>query len=57
VLHQHRQDETFRTALAAAGVEVELVLLPGEGHFFTQMANQAEYLRRMLDWFNHHLRP
>jgi dipeptidyl aminopeptidase/acylaminoacyl peptidase len=52
---RHHQGERFRDALAAAGVEVELVHLPGEGHFFARPQSQAALLRHTLTWFDRHL--
>lgn len=50
------QGKPFCDALAAAGVEVDYVYYEGEGHLFRKPENKAEYLRRMLAWFDRHLR-
>ena len=50
------QGKPFCDALAAAGVEVEYVFYAGEGHLFRKQENQIDYLRRMLEWFDRHLR-
>ena len=50
------QGKPFCDALAAAGVEVEYVFYAGEGHLFRKPENQADYLQRMLDWFDRFLR-
>lgn len=52
----HRQGERFRDALTAAGVEVEYVCYPGEGHGIGRPEHQLDYLRRTLAWFDRHLR-
>jgi dipeptidyl aminopeptidase/acylaminoacyl peptidase len=50
-----RQGARFCDALVAAGVEVEYVQYPGEGHGLSRR-NQPDYLRRMLAWYDRHLR-
>jgi dipeptidyl aminopeptidase/acylaminoacyl peptidase len=50
------QGKPFCAALEAVGVEVEYVYYAGEGHTFRKPENQADYLRRMVDWFDRHLR-
>ncbi len=54
-LTQGQQGQRFRDALQAAGVEVELLLLPGEGHWISQQSNQDHYIQRSLAWFDRHL--
>ena len=56
VMKRMEQGRPFCDALKAAGVEVEYVFYSGEGHTFRQPENQADYLRRMLAWFDRHLR-
>ncbi|MBM3240087.1 S9 family peptidase [Candidatus Poribacteria bacterium] len=51
----HRQGEVFQNALAAAGVEVELVTLAGESHWISKTENQTRYLHLILEWFDRHL--
>ena len=50
------QGKPFCDALAAAGVETEYVYYEGEGHLFRKPENRADYLRRIVDWFDRHLR-
>ena len=50
------QGKPFCDALAEAGVEVEYVFYAGEGHLFRKPENQTDYLRRMVAWFDRHLR-
>ena len=49
------QGKPFCDALAASGVEVEYVFWGGEGHMLRKAENKADYLRRMLAWFDRHL--
>ncbi len=51
-----QQGKPFCDALEVAGVEVDYVHYAGEGHKFRQPENQADYMRRMLAWFDRHLR-
>lgn len=54
---QTRKGEAFRDALVAGGLEVEYVQYPGEGHAMLRPDHQADYLHRMLAWFDRYLRP
>ena len=51
------QSERFEQALGAAGVEVKLIKLPGEGHNFTQPAHQRQWLDEMAHFLTDHLKP
>lgn len=42
----------FFTALKVLGVEAELALYPGTGHGITNRAQQADYLQRVLCWYD-----
>ncbi|MYE86795.1 MAG: S9 family peptidase [Gammaproteobacteria bacterium] len=44
-------------ALAANGVEHELVIYEDEGHGFTHRATQVDSTLRMVNWFKRHLGP
>ncbi len=46
----------FHQALAEAGVETELVIYPREGHGWREREHQLDGCRRMVEWFNQHLR-
>lgn len=46
----------FYNALSAAGVTTELVIYPGAGHGLSKRAQQEDYLRRVLCWFDRHVR-
>jgi dipeptidyl aminopeptidase/acylaminoacyl peptidase len=50
------QGVEFHQALAEAGVETELVVYPREGHGWREREHQLDGCRRMVDWFNRHLR-
>ena len=50
------QGVEFHQALAEAGVETELVIYPREGHGWREREHQLDGCRRMVDWFNVHLR-
>jgi len=56
MMTQRQQGQRFYEALQAAGVEVELFLLPGEGHWINDRNNQADYSQRSLAWFDRHMR-
>ncbi len=51
------QGELLFGALAAAGCETELVVLPGEGHVPASRRYALEAIRRTQDWFDRYLRP
>ena len=46
----------FYYALKALGVETELVVYPREGHSLDERAHQIDFQRRMLAWFDKHLK-
>ena len=50
------QGYEFYHGLRAAGVETEMVVYPNEGHGIGTPANQVDLNRRVLDWFDRHLR-
>ncbi|HEY5756360.1 MAG TPA: S9 family peptidase [Steroidobacter sp.] len=45
----------FHTALKWAGVPVELVIYPRQGHYITEQAHQRDFMERSLAWFDRHL--
>jgi len=47
----------FHQALAAAGVETELVLYPGEGHGVRSLPAAIDLAARVADFLERHLRP
>jgi dipeptidyl aminopeptidase/acylaminoacyl peptidase len=50
------QSFEFWRALRSLGVPTELVLYPGEGHFFARPDHRRDLLRRTIEWFNTHLK-
>ena len=50
------QGVEFHRALAEAGVETELVIYPREGHGWREREHQLDGCRRMVEWFDRHLR-
>ena len=46
----------FYNALKDMGVETELVIYPRERHNIQQRGHQLDIQRRMLDWFDKHLK-
>ena len=46
----------FYHALKALGVETELVVYPREGHSIDERAHQIDFQRRILAWFDRHLK-
>jgi dipeptidyl aminopeptidase/acylaminoacyl peptidase len=46
----------FWHALKALGVETQLVIYPDEGHHFAKADHERDRLRRVVDWFDRHLR-
>lgn len=52
------QSEFFREKLVTAGVDVELVRVPGGNHSFTDPAgpNISDYFEVIVEWFDRHLR-
>jgi dipeptidyl aminopeptidase/acylaminoacyl peptidase len=51
------QAEEQFAALGAAGVEVEMVIYPREGHVLFERAHVLDALNRTQGWFDRHLRP
>ena len=51
------QSEQWYLALRRLGKTTELVIYPGEGHGLRKPANQADGLRRQLEWFDRYLKP
>jgi dipeptidyl aminopeptidase/acylaminoacyl peptidase len=51
------QGEELFNALAEAGVEVELVVYPREGHVPLERAHALDAIERTQAWFDRHLRP
>lgn len=45
----------FHTALKWAGVPVELVIYPRQGHYITEKAHQLDFMERSLAWFDRYL--
>jgi dipeptidyl aminopeptidase/acylaminoacyl peptidase len=44
-------------ALRALGVETQLVTYPREGHSIEEREHQLDVIRRIIGWFERHLRP
>ena len=51
------QGEMLYGALAAAGCETELIVLPGEGHVPVGRSAALEVIRATQAWFDRFLRP
>ncbi len=51
------QSELFKERLVAAGVDVELIRVPGGTHSFTDAAGLMtyDYFETMVKWFDRHL--
>ena len=49
------QGQEFYNALAAEGVDTELVIYPREGHGWDERDHQIDAVARMRDWFDRHL--
>jgi dipeptidyl aminopeptidase/acylaminoacyl peptidase len=45
----------FHAALKWAGVPVELVIYPRQGHYITQRAHQLDFMERSVAWFDRYL--
>lgn len=50
-----QQTETMEKALRAAGVPVEVLYYPTEGHGFYKIENEREYYGKLLTFFSRHL--
>jgi dipeptidyl aminopeptidase/acylaminoacyl peptidase len=46
----------FYHALKALGVETEMVVYPREGHNLNERAHQVDFQKRVLAWFDKHLK-
>ncbi|HEU4402113.1 MAG TPA: S9 family peptidase [Candidatus Polarisedimenticolia bacterium] len=46
----------FYTGLRALGVETEMVVYPREPHGFEERAHEVDRFRRILDWYDRHLK-
>jgi dipeptidyl aminopeptidase/acylaminoacyl peptidase len=46
----------FYYSLKSLGVETEMVVYPREGHTINERAHQVDFQRRMLAWFDKHLK-
>ena len=53
---EYFQSTVFYNFVRRAGKEMVLLTYEGEDHGFRQKANQIDYHRRILEWFDHHLR-
>jgi dipeptidyl aminopeptidase/acylaminoacyl peptidase len=51
------QAHEFYTGLKDAGVETELVIYPREGHNVQEYAHQVDLQKRVIAWFDKHLKP
>jgi dipeptidyl aminopeptidase/acylaminoacyl peptidase len=51
------QSREFWHALKTLGVETELVVYPGEGHVFLQWEHRRDVMDRLVNWFDHYLKP
>jgi len=51
------QSREFWHALKTLGVETELVVYPGEGHMFLQPDDRRDVMDRLIQWFDHYLKP
>ncbi|HEV2826106.1 MAG TPA: S9 family peptidase [Pyrinomonadaceae bacterium] len=47
----------FYTGLKDVGVETELVVYPREGHSIQEYGHQLDVQKRVVAWFNKHLKP
>ncbi|HEY5884669.1 MAG TPA: S9 family peptidase [Pyrinomonadaceae bacterium] len=47
----------FYTGLKEVGVEAELVVYPREGHGINEYAHQIDVQKRVVAWFDKHLKP
>ncbi|MBI4501554.1 MAG: S9 family peptidase [Gemmatimonadetes bacterium] len=50
------QSYEYWHALKILGIPTQLVVFPGEGHEIAQPAHRREVARRMVTWFNEHLK-
>ena len=47
----------FYTGLRDAGVETDLVVYPRERHSLQEYAHQLDVQKRVMAWFDKHLKP
>ena len=50
------QDIEFYNLARRAGKDVVMLIYPGENHSLAEKANQIDYHRRILAWFDHYLK-
>ncbi|MBI3799503.1 MAG: S9 family peptidase [Deltaproteobacteria bacterium] len=50
------QSYEFWHALKTLGVKTQLVIYPNEGHVIAQSEHRRDIIRRMVGWFNEHLK-
>jgi len=53
---EFRQSTELFNYARRAGKQVVLLVYEGENHGFTKRANQIDYHRRIIEWFDHYLR-
>ncbi len=51
------QSFEFWHALKTLGVETQLVVYPNEGHLFQNPEHQMDVARRLVQWFDDHMKP
>jgi dipeptidyl aminopeptidase/acylaminoacyl peptidase len=51
------QSEQMYLSLKKLGLETELVIYPGESHGIRSLNYQLDRLKRVMNWFNKHLKP
>jgi dipeptidyl aminopeptidase/acylaminoacyl peptidase len=51
------QASEFYTGLKDVGVETEMVVYPREGHNIQEYAHQLDVQKRVVAWFDKHLKP
>jgi dipeptidyl aminopeptidase/acylaminoacyl peptidase len=47
----------FYTGLKDVGVETEMIVYPREGHSIQEYAHQLDLQKRVVAWFDKHLKP
>src|SRR5437867_13419576 len=50
------QSYEFWHALKTLGVKTQFVIYPNEGHLITQPKHRRDIIRRLVAWFNEHLK-
>ena len=51
------QSYEFYTGLKEVGVETEMVVYPREGHSIQEYGHQLDVQKRVMAWFDKHLKP